>query len=284
MLTGPQAPDCYEIAANLDGVLRAADIDDYYLVGGMASGPLSEGDYELDLAERAIIAGQNTTLPVFRENGTRRDIDVLVLSTDEDRIQRAAQAVGGLIDDALEVSVFGVEPHADLMTRGSRLARLFKDFLSHRTIDEEGGHHYVLGPIDQAVSEESYEPWQLVTPGGDTFQVMHPVAQLYCYDMRSLSGPRTKDAAKVAQLRANVMENPAMARDAESMFAEWKEFITRRDALLEYGYTQEASALEGKFYSVKGRALRTLESSKAIVRIGQHPAVQKLLNFAVRTK
>lgn len=277
-----ESPDCYEIAVGLDCALREAKVDDYYLVGGMASGPLSEGAYELDVAERTIIADA-ARLPSVRDNGTRRDIDVLVLSADEARIGRAADAVQAVIGDALEVSVFGIEDHEALMTRGSRVARLFKDFLSHRTVDEDGNHHYVLGPIDQPVPEESYEPWQLVTPKGQ-FQVMHPVAQLHCYDMRSLSGPRAKDAPKVARMRANVAEHAALARDAETMFVSWEEFIAKRDRLLNDGRADEAGRLEALVYSLKGRALRAVEQSDLIVRVGQHPVVQRLLNFAVRTK
>ncbi len=277
-----ESADCYEIAAGLDGVLREARIDDYFLVGGMASGPLSDGSYELDVAERTIIA-ETAGLPSVRENGTRRDIDVLVLSTDEDRIARAAGAVQAVIGDALEVSVFGVEDHEALMSRGSRIARLFKDFLSHRTIDEAGNHHYVLGPIDQTVPEDSYEPWLLVTPKGQ-FQIMHPVAQLHCYDMRSLSGPRAKDAPKVARMRAHIAEHATLVRDAETMFGSWEDFIAKRDKLLNDGHADEAGRLEALVYSLKGRALRAVEQSDLIVRVGQHPLVQRVLNFAVRTK
>ncbi|HSX45019.1 MAG TPA: hypothetical protein VLF39_02840 [Candidatus Saccharimonadales bacterium] len=275
--------DCYELTQGLDDNLRKRGIDDYYVVGGMALQPLTSGDFEMDHDNHTIVAHSGIELPIRRDNGTRRDIDILVLTNDQDRINEARQSVEEVVNGELKVSVFGVERHEKLASSAGRVKRLFTDFLSHRTVDENGVHRYVLGPIEQEVPAETYEPWHLVTPKGEQLQVMHPVGQIDCYDMRSISGSRHKDNDKMDHVRNNVFKDPKMVEDDENLFGSWKSFINNRNALLWFAADQAGPSFEASLQASKGRALRFLEHNKTLVKVAQNSVVEKILNFAVRS-
>lgn len=281
--------DCFEIVAGLNQSVRE-HTDTYYVVGGLASAALAHPGTRFDIGQRTIIPPEDLTLPSARENGTLRDIDVLVLSPEEKKIDDVQNSVQSVVGDNLEISVFGIDSHEMYAEESRHWSRNFKEFLSQRTVDEQGRHRYVLRPIEQTVSEESYEPWAMLIPSDDYIQVMHPVAQLMCYKMRSISGLRSKDAQKVENIAGNILTIPEFQTELEyGVYKEWQIFANaveriRKSKLKELasGYP-DTPKVDLFLAQIKGKLLHMLESNERIVTIGLNPRVQKMLRTFTRT-
>lgn len=286
METLHQSENCYDIARGLDRRLRDIGVEKYFVAGGMAAEALRDEDTKFDIENRQIIAGVDLDLPSIRHDGTRRDLDILILTEYKGLLNEAKTEVEKLVKDKLEVSVFGISAHEQYASPRQQLVRNFTEFLSERTIDSHGAIRYVLGPIEVVTNPASFEPWQLVLPDGEAMQVMHPVGQMLCYAMRSISGIRPKDRDKLSEIADVLLDVPEF-RDAaiNGEFKEWMEFIVLRDKLLgpeAQAYFPETSRAELFLARTKGKLLHALESNPKVVTIGLDPRAQKLLKVFVR--
>lgn len=139
----------------------------------------------------------------MRGNGTRRDADILVVSTKGSTIQRAKEAATDCVGDTLVVSTFGLRPY-----KSNRRGLL--DFVGDRYYDgDDGGSGslYVrLGGQETQMPMSSVEPWPVVNQKDEVvFQSLNPVAQLGAYMWRSVTGIRPKDKEKVEALSHRAM-------------------------------------------------------------------------------
>jgi hypothetical protein len=284
--------DCYEIVRGMDEVLREGGVTQYYVLGGMAAKVLQDPGTIYDHGHRIITASKDLRLPSVREeNGTLRDIDVLIPSANRTDIARAEQIIRAHIGNRLDISVFGFEPH-ELFMKG-RFKRLFSQFLSTRTMDQQGVLRYVLGPLSQEVNPESYQPWELRLPHHDskkpydTLSVLNPAATITAYQMRSITGVRPKDAHKLAVMKQNVLAILAFKRDvSHGPLKEWDAFAEQVEKLSSKEGRQQlhkkgCSSTELTIAGFKVSFLHNLEKQQWIVNVAQHPTMQRVLSVFV---
>lgn len=267
--------NCYDIIGDIEPVMREVIPEDvpYFVMGGMAAKPLTEAATEYESSRRVIIPADTPHISQFRDNGTKRDIDLLALTADQTILDAGKEALNDHIRGQLEVSVFGLKDH-EQHTRSPKV-RLLADFLSERTIDDQGVVRYVLGTIEQEVQPESLDPWQVALPNGVKLPVMHPLAQVLAYQTRSISGRRYKDRAKLAEMETNILPQFKNELEADGLFAEWQQFAATIEAM-KLGVVGDTK-VEQLVYQAKARGLAFVEKFERIVDFAQSERVQETI-------
>jgi hypothetical protein len=87
---------------------------DIQLMGGVGTSALADPRTIIDAEQKYVIAPADFYLPVTRPDGNRRDVDVLVKTTDPTRISEVREAVTLAVEPHLEASVFGIRPEQAL--------------------------------------------------------------------------------------------------------------------------------------------------------------------------
>lgn len=208
-------PNCIEIVAPFSERLH----DDHalapvQLMGGIASAALQHEGTTISLKDRTIVTSPGfledpatqQALSAMRPNGTLRDMDALVLSSDPMQIAAVEATARQTIGDQLEISVFGLHTVGELYRQIEQPfgVSALKTFLSDRYVGGEGGLMYkALFPFAATLPEEALETYSLEV-GKDVFPVANPAAAIMNYWTRSISGLRAKDADKVQQLAGEV--------------------------------------------------------------------------------
>lgn len=196
------------------------------MFGGVGSAALTHEQTVIKPDEKRIIAPEGLWLPTEREDGTLRDLDVLILSTDTATIEQAEQTITELIEEdngkrdkqgkvilatPLEVSVFGLHTIAELRDqKGHPLRSLAKVWVSDRYVDERALQREDIDPVREIgfkavfpfaapISKATLETWTLEVNGLE-YPVPHPGATVVNYLTRSNAGLRPKDADKVVKL------------------------------------------------------------------------------------
>src|SRR6266702_893187 len=231
MAQAAEARLCYEVLGEVDAALREAlppDDPRYLVVGGVVSSALIASSTKIDTAGQVITPTMVASDRVVRPNGTCRDIDILVPRLlGETEVDVLMTAVQDAVDGKMVVSVFGFDEHIAAPTRLQRGAASLTSFISRRTIDRQEALRYSLFPLEQEVAAETYDPWTLVLPTAKatTLQVLHPVGHVLAYDMRSISGRRAKDQAKVSEMARRVFADPRLNEVQQyGIFASWRQF------------------------------------------------------------
>lgn len=98
-------------------------------VGGLGLHATVRGKVNWD--KRAVEIGYDVHLPRVRENGTVRDLDVLVQSTDAADIQKYKEALQDVLGSDMVISTFGLR-------RYEQNRRGLLDFTGDRYADEQG--------------------------------------------------------------------------------------------------------------------------------------------------
>ncbi len=171
---------------------------DIQLMGGIGSAALADIDTVIDVNAREVIVPDGFELPTQRNNGTLRDLDVLVKSSSRDDIGFVEAAVAETVGEDLEHSVFGFKSADALQRRIDNPLGFvaFKTFLSDR-YEYSDGMVKSLVPFSVPVDPDSLETWSLVTKDM-RIPIPHPAMSAINYTNRSISGIRPKDRAKLA--------------------------------------------------------------------------------------
>lgn len=185
----------------------------FQIIGGNGSAALVHPKTELDLVSGLIIAPEGCDLPVHRDDGTLRDMDVLVLSSDEADLAAVEGLSDRTVGKRLQRSIFGLKPVSDLRRQQRHpISASAKVFLSDRYVelDSNGGVRYgykALFPFAAPINADSLATLLLISPTGDRTPVptSHPGATILNYLTRSISGLRPKDAEKVAKMADNIL-------------------------------------------------------------------------------
>ena len=211
----------------IDRVVRAlqgrADLPPIQIIGGNGSAALSDERTVIDLEAGIIEAPASCDLPRFRPNGTLRDLDALVLSTDRGEIERVTALADEVAAGELAVSMFGLKTEADLARqRAQPLRSAARVFLGDRyiTVDRDVRGALVavdgfkaLYPFQAALTLECLETFQLSVGGGEAAPTAHPGATILNYLTRSISGVRAKDLDKVRAMTENVLTRYPAVRE-----------------------------------------------------------------------
>lgn len=180
----------------------------YQIIGGVGSAALADPRSELRLDTVEVVADSGLSLPTYRDDGNKRDLDVLVLSNDEDRIREVEAVAEDAIGDELEISVFGLK---SLDQAEKQIAKPYRSsitkWLSDRYIDLDTGVGYkLLFPFAVDLPYDTLETWRL-NIGGTVLPVPHPGTTLLNYLTRSISGLRAKDHDKVQKIATKVFSD-----------------------------------------------------------------------------
>jgi hypothetical protein len=264
----------------------------YYVLGGIAGGALEKPSTEFDVDARQIIAAPDSAKPLIRpENDTVRDIDILIPTILDDDLTERAKAGAKAADTGLTVSIFGFNAHQEWRSWAER-HNPKKGWLSRRTLDENGVHRYQMGPLQQEVKPESYEPWQLVTPEGHRVSTLSPAGLCLAYRMRSSSGLRYKDREKVPAMEKTLQAIPVLREEMRTgVFAEWALYARNIERLREGTLELDSPALrrdttkaEVFWHQRKGRSLKWMESDPRAIKFAQSPQGEKLLGGIIGNK
>lgn len=198
---------------------RLSEIDaPYRVLGGIAAHAILNANI-IHWEDRIIEVDCEVHLSTRRENDTVRDIDTLIVSSSSQEVNKAKEALTDVVGNDLSVSVFGLRKR--VKTRKTLIPNM--DFVSHRTIDEEGNFYIHLDEVETALTNDWYDAWEVRRPQDDSplFQTLSPVAIEAGYRMRSITGVRPKDKDKLEKLRERISldDDLANAQLTESLSA-----------------------------------------------------------------
>lgn len=189
---------------------RIDDARDVQIMGGLGTAALVQSGVEILSSSKEIIAPEGFYLSAHREDGTLRDVDVLVLSSEADRVESIDTLLEASIGNNLERSVFGIRPHSALEAQLANPLgfRAFRTFLSDRyeaSPDARGGYVKSLFPFSVTLPKEALETWTLIMGDDETrIPIPHPGTTLANYASRSISGLRPRDKDKITQVAENI--------------------------------------------------------------------------------
>lgn len=226
---------------------------DYNVVGGLGLSAVLNAA-KLDWDEHTVRLKPDAFLPCLRENGTVRDLDTLVQSSEADKIKAYRDTVDAVIGDEMVASVFGIEDY-----RHNR--RGWFDFVGTRYIDDAGRLYWRTGGIETEIPSASLEPWQVERDGQVVCNILNPISQIGAYTNRSITGVRAKDEEKVDALRRVVMPNDKL-KDIPAAYRE------QYFAFMEQSYKVSRARRLG-WLGLKASTLRALEQQSWAERLAQ---------------
>lgn len=289
----PSEYSCYEAISDVDQAMKESlpEGQRYFVLGGIATGALKHPDTYIDTLTRSVYATNESSESTLRDNGTKRDIDVLI---DDTIGKEAGRRIKSNLEEAtegkLEISVFGFDAHEPAEKVTQRFKKRILSMMSERTICENGILRYELFPLEQTVERESYEQWRLVTPHTEV-GILNPAGHVLAYRMRSITGLRPKDAEKYHQMHRQVFAHPELLEQImDGKYRTWLDFAHAIDNLRNGEMpqddpiiTEQARGIDQGLYRLKSKTLSLLEGHGLVVNIAQHPIMQKALNKFIRS-
>ncbi|MGH7237381.1 MAG: hypothetical protein ACREGF_02500, partial [Candidatus Saccharimonadales bacterium] len=203
---------------------EACLLDTMQFIGGVASAALQDPATRFDPIDRLIIAPAGFELSSIRDNGSRRDLDLLVLDTRPEKIAEVETLAGSCIGDELKISVFGLHQATELgrMKAHPFGKRAYWSAVSDRYVSpspdlgQPPKLEKSIFPFAANLPPECLETWnlQLGKPGEEfVIPVAHPGSALLNYATRSLAGLRGKDAVKVRKMADNLLAKDPEMKD-----------------------------------------------------------------------
>jgi len=248
---------------------RMEDLEvSYSVVGGLGLHAVTNAA-EIDWDNHAVHLHNGVCLPRLRDNGTVRDLDTLVQSTDKTVMRSCRQEITDAIGDKLVVSAFGLNPY-------EKNRRGIFDFVGDRYVDDEGRLYWRLGGIETEIPLASLDQWLVKRDGETVCAILNPIAQLGAYGCRSITGWRPKDKEKVEELINAIMPNrkisdiPQDCRDQYYTFREQSKKVA--EARKKLGW-----------FGLKAGLLSFLERQEWAVRLAQGELDGVLSGFVGKT-
>lgn len=195
--------NCIEILRPFGDALEG--VKDVQIVGGIGSLALSNPESRIDMLTNTIVAPPDFYIPSRRANKTVRDVDVMVATTDQARINQVVDTLRETVGDEMERSVFGLQKYERLQAQAvSPLGfRAISAVVSDRYEKPNGELFKAVFPFAVPMDPLSLETWTLDV-NGVRLPVPHPGMMLINYSQRSIAGLRGKDRGKLFQVRDKV--------------------------------------------------------------------------------
>lgn len=298
----------FDIIANLDECIRSEEgCEDvsYFMLGGGAAAALADERTIVDIRNHRIIPPADIRKDQYRsDNGTMADVDILVMSADEDVITSVKSALepkkveDGDIDPQkesakpgakLKIGVTGLMPGSEYHDEpssmvGRAIKTIKKDWVSQRLSYENGVRTFAISDVEVELPSEYFEPWEMVLKDGKSVSVPHPLIQVLNYLSRACHGVREqRDGEKVDKMMQNI--GPLFGagvvwddkRQTAKMTVESPEpgvnaavdFVDRKNSL-RWQYTQERMGkLEAGLLAARIAIHRKLDTWKFVRALGQ---------------
>jgi len=221
-MTEVAGPNCIDIIAPFRDEMDRHGMPEIQIMGGIGSAALVHPGTEINLEEQSVVTSadflgdktvQGLLAPIRPEDGTRRDLDMLVLSSYDSDVELVESMAELTVDGTLDNSVFGLHKAAELKEQIANPFgwRAFKTFLSDRYEWSDGRMKKSLFPFAVPVDREVFDTWRLEV-GDQAFPITNPATMVLNYLTRSISGLRPKDADKVDRMARHVFgKEPELA-------------------------------------------------------------------------
>lgn len=179
------------------------------IVGGLGMHALTLETTEIDHNAQEICIREPLTLPVLRDNGTRRDVDALVMTTDETALAHAEERLKEVVDGQLKVGAFGIHSaeNFDRLVRNPLGIRAVRTALADRYMAADGTFTKATFPFSVPITEESLATWHVTNNQDFYMPVSDPFTSYLDYAERSIGGRRPKDAEKLQKVAANLVSS-----------------------------------------------------------------------------
>lgn len=189
-------------------VERLGDARDYQILGGIASVALRHPELSIDMDARELRV-PNLVLGTRRPNNSKRDADILVTTSNQERVQEVKAIAKEELQGKLALAVCSIHSRGTLKhLYDTAISRPIgsRSFTSDRFEANAEGTAFekVLSPFAVPLDAATLEQWRLIINDEYSFPVSHPGATLANYTQRSLSGIRPKDYDKTLEAAANL--------------------------------------------------------------------------------
>ncbi len=182
-------------------IQQMSDASDMQIIGGVGTAALTQPNVYIDSCHKEVVVPAGFSLSDRRDDGTLRDVDVLVTSSNPDRVAEIESILQQTVGDRLELSVFGIQRHEVLQRQLSQPFGFiaFKTFLADRYEKTAESDEFTksLFPFAVTLPVETLDPWTLVIGDRQRIPVPHPGVTIANYMSRSISGVRPRDKVKL---------------------------------------------------------------------------------------
>lgn len=189
-----------------------ASESDVQVLGGIGSAALTLDEAEIFPEQRLVAVPETSELlqrvSQYRPDGTQRDLDVLVMTTDPKELASVEAIAEDIIGDQLLLSFFGLQTSTALRKQKRHpLQSLAKVWVGDRYVApnfEKNGMVKALFPFEVEAPAASFQPWHLAVGDHEPMPIPSPAVTILNYMTRSVSGIRPKDAPKFAEIVTTV--------------------------------------------------------------------------------
>ncbi|HVV66576.1 MAG TPA: hypothetical protein VHB72_00700 [Candidatus Saccharimonadales bacterium] len=198
--------NCIDIVKPFRDGLAAEDLlDSVQFIGGIGTAALAQEATIILPEEKRIVAPADLYLSRLRPDGNVRDVDSLVLSSDESLIAQVDTIAEETVGAQLENSTFGFRDamHLQAQRENPFGFSAWKTFVGDRYAWPSGEVDKGLFPFSVPMHPDSLESWHLEI-GDEEYPVANPATSILNYLTRSISGLRPKDAVKIQGVAANI--------------------------------------------------------------------------------
>lgn len=195
--------------------------DDIQLIGGIGSAALTDERTAIVTDEKRVVAPADLFLSQYRGPGNLRDLEALVLTTDNDRRAEVEALAEELIGDELEIDMFNLKPADQLIAQrqqplhASAMTFLADRYAKETTDGQIAFADKALFPFAVPMHPETLETWRLYIGEADKYPapIPHPGTVILNYMTRAAYGPRHKDRAKLHEMATNIAKKAPETRD-----------------------------------------------------------------------
>lgn len=192
------------------------------VLGGVAVAALASPATRIDTKRHEIIAlASDADSPRLRKNGSVRDLDIYVPTSDKEILRGVYQGIEETVGkDVLEISVFGNQPLSLLKKQrawGNPAAGWTADRYETTEVQAAGAVPLVkaIQPFEVPLPQKALESYTLIIVDNEKkdeviMPVLHPAANIANYLSRSAGGLRKKDSGpeKFPRIAYNVLRDP----------------------------------------------------------------------------
>jgi len=184
---------------------------DVQILGGVGTAALEDPRSEIDFYRGEVYTPTDIYQSSLRDDGTLRDIDVLLLSSDPNKVAELEADLEQTVGDDLQREVFPVRPYTIISEQMARPfgGRVLRTFVSDRYDSAPGSDEaYIkaLFPFAVPIDPTSLIPWTVITADGTRIPIPNPGTTITNYTNRSISGLRYKDTDKMTRIAHSMLE------------------------------------------------------------------------------
>lgn len=233
-------------------------------VGGLPTDFLLSPGATIDLDHKIVNVEGDVTAPLFRSNGTLRDIDLVCFTDDVAVLRRLNDTIrntlleSGRLDEIPKISISGYEKDI----RSNSYLQLVSQISR-----KDNQTHLSLGPIHEAIEASVFEESWTILHNELALPIHHPIIHMSNYRIRSLAGLRPKDKEKINRLETKLRTSFSdMEWEKFSGFLAFEERISQdiqiREAL-------EQRSLQKFSLAIAKIALRQFETNSFLTKHAQ---------------